>query len=756
MKKSQIAVVFFLILLLPAISYPQNSQRPKIGLALSGGGAKGMAHIGVLKVLEEAGIVPDYVTGTSMGSIIGGLYAIGYSPEELEQITQEADWDRLLSNQISLKEVAYEEKKYYGRYVLDLPIRNLRPGLPSGLIEGQNLSAYLSTLTRSVHGVEHFDDFPIPFRCVATDIASGDIVVLDHGSLSEAMRASMAIPSIFTTESIDGKLLVDGGLVRNFPVQEVIDMGADIVIGVFVSSDLSQPEELKSLVDILGQSAFIMSALDTREQTKLCDLYIEPDLTGYGTYSFGSGKEIIERGVEMGDSLKPRILKIANKIKAAGVKLEKAKKLPERSKYPIAHITVVGNKEIPSDLIKAKLRVRENDTVDTGVISKRIREVYGTGYFQKIAYDLIPEGDDQYNLKIKVRESERARLKIALHYNNEIRAGINANLTLRNILLKSSRALLEIDFAENPRIDLNYLKYLGRKQNAASQLGADVELYEVPLFSDGNRISTLNNNLLSPYITLFTTVQSTRSFGIIAGADFSYLTPKVSDFLSFIERVNFETYYAGAFMGFNTLDKPFFPTRGANLSLSYKYIFENNSSVIFNPDDSVEQAAGEALFQVGDYQSFKLDYSGYFPIGRILNANFFLSSLYSSARNIGINNEIGLGGFYQNYERTQMFWGGELFEYISPYYGMAGMALRARFISNLYLTGRVNYLSSKYPAQWVDPSAEDVDFNSKTEVLGWGFELAYMSPFGPLSVNIGSTDQAKSWRTGINIGFWIY
>ncbi len=232
MKNIRRYLIFLCILIqIPGNSFAQsgNRQRPKLGLALSGGGAKGIAHIGVLKVLEEAGLVPDYIAGTSMGSLVGALYAIGYTTEEMTGIITNMDWNVILANKVSFDKVTFEEKKYYGRYIAEFPYKKGKINLPKGVIEGQELSMLLSRLTRAVHGINDFHDFPIPFECIGADITTGESIVLDHGSLPQAMRASMAIPSIFTPVEIGDHYLVDGGLLRNFPVQNVIDMGADIV-----------------------------------------------------------------------------------------------------------------------------------------------------------------------------------------------------------------------------------------------------------------------------------------------------------------------------------------------------------------------------------------------------------------------------------------------------------------------------------------------------------------------------------------------
>ena len=237
MRKIHFIFIIVLLLSIPVRICAQERdsiQTPKIGLVLSGGGAKGLAHIGVLKVLEEAGIRPDYITGTSMGSIIGGLYALGYSADDLSEMNVNADWEKLLSDRISLNKIVMEEKYESKRYLFKFPIRNYQFKLPSGLIEGQQLESFFGDMVWPLPEQKSFDDFPIPFHCMAVDMISGETIEFDSGNFAETIRASMSIPSIFAPKDIDTLLLVDGGVTKNFPVEEVRKMGADYVIGVYV------------------------------------------------------------------------------------------------------------------------------------------------------------------------------------------------------------------------------------------------------------------------------------------------------------------------------------------------------------------------------------------------------------------------------------------------------------------------------------------------------------------------------------------
>jgi NTE family protein len=208
-------------------------QRPKIGVVLSGGGAKGLAHIGVLKVLEELDLRPDYITGVSMGALVGGLYALGYSAEELDSIANDIDWKESFADKLLYNQVRINVKNDYKDYQIHLTGNDFNEvGLPIGVVDGRLISELLSGLSWGSIGTNDFDDYPIPFRCIATDIVSGKPIMFSSGNIAQAMRASMAIPTAFTPVVIDTLLLVDGGVVNNFPVKECFDMGADIVIGV--------------------------------------------------------------------------------------------------------------------------------------------------------------------------------------------------------------------------------------------------------------------------------------------------------------------------------------------------------------------------------------------------------------------------------------------------------------------------------------------------------------------------------------------
>src|SRR6478609_4853896 len=307
-----------LIILFIALSLKVSAQTPsaKIGLTLSGGGAKGIAHIGILQAIDSAGLNIDYITGTSMGSIVGALYAAGYSGNDLEKISRDLDWTNLFSGKALMENVNIDEKYEYDQYAVEVPYENGKLKLGTGLIEGQELWLKFQELFLPVYDVKDFSKFSIPFACIATDLGTGKAVVLDHGEIVTALRSSIASPSVFTAIDYNGTKLIDGGVVRNFPVRDAIAMGANYTIGVNLSQGLLKADQLNSPVDILMQVGFYKDADDFQRERRLCNILIEPAVDGYSAASFGSAEELIRIGKESGRKYYPQFKKLADSIRA--------------------------------------------------------------------------------------------------------------------------------------------------------------------------------------------------------------------------------------------------------------------------------------------------------------------------------------------------------------------------------------------------------------------------------------------------------
>jgi len=733
----------------------EKNRRPKIGLVLSGGGAKGLAHIGILKYMEKAGLTPDYITGTSMGSIVGALYAIGYSSDDIEKIVSSVNWDELLSNEIPLNEVTFEEKSYYGRYIAELPVDGIKVGLPQGLIEGQKLSEQLSRLTRSVHEIELFENLPIPFACVAADIATGEPVVLKQGSLPEAIRASMAIPTVFTPVEINSRLLVDGGLVRNFPVEEVVDMGADIVIGVFVSSDLSTKEELNDLVSLLTQSAFVTSAFDSRKQRELVDIYIEPGLKDYSPAAFKQWKGIIEIGKQSGEEHFEVFRNLADSLSAIGP-LHSITAKPDKDQYLVTQISIAGNKKVSSKIIKGKLQIIEGSILSIDEIERHISILYGTRYFDKVEYEIIRKGA-KYELLIKVQEAPDGYLKLAAHYDSENDVGINANITYRNLLLPYSRALLEFDFSKNPWLDINFLKYLGWKQNMGIQVGYNFLDNELPIYDNDIETSRLDSDFSELYVLLQSTAFQNFTFGGKALLGFSELTPKVGEIGRVVERIKNRDFSAEFYIKYNSLDRQFFPKSGSRFEVKIKQVFDVKNTYTSISEDSISKTTNTIVQQLDPFTAFEAEYTQLFQLHNkfsIISTNAMVLTTLGEY-DYNITDFYFVGGFNPRSKNVSEYWGAQEKRYATPNYFYTKLTLQWEVFDNFFFSGIANYVDVQYPMELFYDITLDNYLGGEKRRFGYGFSLGYNSFVGPISFSLARDSRSSENQMNINIGFWF-
>jgi NTE family protein len=460
----------------------QEAERPKLGLVLSGGGARGVAHIGIIKAMEEAGLRPDYIAGTSMGSIIAGLYAVGYSADQMEDIILEIQWDQILTNKVPLNYIAFEEKEYYDRYLVGIPLNNkLKPELGSGLLHGQMLTEVLHHYFWTAMQYENFDEFPIAFRCIGADVNTAKAIVFKDGPLPTALRSSMAIPSVFTAMDFDTTLVVDGGVVNNFPVDIVREMGADYVIGINLGATSSgeAPDDLGSIMMAL---ASIPSKESLQEHIDDCDIYIQPDLGNYSSSSFTSSPEILELGLEQGKLHEQEFKKLAEQI---GMSLPPFVMDSVIRPVVLNSISYEGNSLFSNVLIDKKLGVKEGDTVSRDQVEEAIRRVYGINGFDKVEHELKIREDGSADLRVIMKERLPLQLYASVHADNIFSEGIVLNLTARDLLGRDSRSIFTVDISGNPRFRFDYYKYLSVNKKFALNFRYDYARDQLPSYIDG-------------------------------------------------------------------------------------------------------------------------------------------------------------------------------------------------------------------------------------------------------------------------------
>lgn len=458
-----IIIIAFLFLLVnsrlsQATDQEKDSPEPSVGLVLSGGGAKGFAHIGVLKVLEEVDMPIDYITGTSMGSVVGGLYAIGYRSDNLQDIVTDTNWNRLFEDTRARRHIPVEEKLWEGKFQVTLPIHEEGMRLPSGVVGGHQISKLLSRLTWEVHDIEDFNEFPIPFAAIATDIETGEAVELNSGFLAEAMRASIAIPSIFTPIRIDDRYLVDGGLVRNLPVQDVIDLGADYVLGVNVSTQLQSEDQLKSLLSILNQTISIAMLENIRDQELLADQVLRPNLSGFSIQDFGSAQEIIDIGEDIAREYYDELVQIADSLNQQRTDEPEIKEVDPITSVHIHEIEVLGLDLISEERVLTDLKLETGIDLELEDIEDAIDRLYSTPFFDRITYR-IERREESNKLIITVSEVSHDDFNIGFHYETQRRASLQFNVAMRNIRDLSSTLRFTLELGEEISTDAQYFYY---------------------------------------------------------------------------------------------------------------------------------------------------------------------------------------------------------------------------------------------------------------------------------------------------------
>ncbi|MFJ2280395.1 patatin-like phospholipase family protein [Pseudomonas sp. NPDC087803] len=410
-----------------------EAPRPKVGLVLSGGAARGLAHIGVLKALEEQGIKIDAIAGTSMGAVVGGLYASGYKIDELEKLALNIDWQQALSDAPPREDVPFRRKQDDRDFLVkqQLSFRDDGSlGLPLGVIQGQNLALMLESLLAHTSDTRDFDKLPIPFRAVATDIANGEKVVFRKGHLPQVIRASMSIPAVFAPVELDGRLLVDGGMTDNIPLDVAREMGVDVAIVVDIGTPLRNRKQLTTVVDVLNQSITLMTRRNSEEQLaalKPSDVLIQPALAAFGVTDFGKAQEMIDAGYRATRILDARLAQL-KPHESQDAELNAARAPGQRTPI-ITAIRVENDSKVGDDVIRYYIRQPIGEPLDLGRLHSDMGTLYGLDYFEQVQYRVVHKGQD-HTLVISARgkRSGTDYLRVGLNLSDDMRGDSAFNL----------------------------------------------------------------------------------------------------------------------------------------------------------------------------------------------------------------------------------------------------------------------------------------------------------------------------------------
>ena len=427
----------------------------KIGLVLSGGGAKGMAHIGVLKVLEKYHIKPDYISGTSMGAIVGSLYATGYSADQIDSIFRKMDFDKILFDIQERKYKSFFKKKNGPKFILSLPFsfKEMSVQIPKGLSGSQNMFNTMAHYLYPAHWVHDFDSLQTPFLCISTDITNGTQVLFNKGFLPEAVTASALLPTVYKPLELNNTLLLDGGIVNNYPVKEVRDMGAEVVIGSDVQGKILKKDEIKDITDIMDQIVSFQMYREMPKKRRMTDIYLHPDINGLSITDFENIDTIIQRGVKEAEE---KIKKIAPLYATPGFKKKKL-----IFKYPDSllfdEIQITGHNNYRRNYILNKIGVETGKKISYKDFLEGINNLYGTENFEFIHYQ-FDKKKNKYILRLKIKEKEQNGLiNIGFHYNPLYKINVIGSLEKKYLFAKNDFFSLDIIGGEYTRFNLDYI-----------------------------------------------------------------------------------------------------------------------------------------------------------------------------------------------------------------------------------------------------------------------------------------------------------
>ena len=717
---------------------------PKVGLVLSGGGAKGLAHIGALKVIEEAGVRIDYIGGTSMGAIIGSLYASGYSAKELDSIFKTVDFRTLIQDDLPRNAKTFYEREDAEKYALTLPFDTFKLGLPQGLSKGQNFFNEFSKYTTHVSNINDFSQLPIPFFCIATNISNGKEVLLDSGYLPQAVAASSALPSIFSPVEVDGVLLTDGGVTNNFPVDEVRKKGADMVIGIDVQDSLMSKKDLNSLTNIMLQIGNFRTINAMKGKIGKTDVYIHPDIRDFSLLSFNEISRIIENG-EKAASLQLEKLKSIQQRQKPGIDSVISKKASDTIR--INNISIEGNQRYTRAYIKGKLKLRKPGKITYKKLYEGINNLSATGNFERINHRITKRNWGN-ELMVNVEESENTTLlRFAIHYDDLFKTAGLFNFTKKRLLFSNDVLSADLILGDNFRYEFAYyidkgyywsvgIKNLLNRYDKAieyDQLRRNFSLPDV-------EVNTINLDFFDVQSQFYieTILDQKFSFGLgVEHRRFNLKTNTIGMDEGGNSRIVLDNNDYGSFFSylkFDSLNKRYFPTSGVFFDGNLHYYLLHSNEInnqeafaLFNADFSYAvQPFRNAAFQID------LNAGGRFGGETIQSFNFFV------------------GGFgAKNMINTVPFYGYDFLAINGDSFARAALTFDYEIFRKNHVNISANYANIGTQLYRSGRWFEAPEYSGYS--LGYGIDTF----IGPLQFKYSISPEINQDEWFISLGFWF-
>lgn len=768
MKKTvSLLLLLFSLTLTPIIS--AQEKKPKVVLVLSGGGAKGIAHIPLLQALDSLNIVPDLIIGNSMGSVIGGLYAMGYSGDSIEKIARNIDWDKLLGGNASLKSVSVEEKSEFQRYLVGIGIKDGKPTSVSSLLNDQYLREFLSELTLPVYNIKDFDNLAIPFRAMATDVVYGKEVVLSKGNLAFAMRSSMSLPAIFKTMPYEETLLVDGGVMNNFPTDVAKKMGADIIIGSDVGGGMESIDKLDNLITVLMQTSMFPSNIKDPENRKLCDILVDhlPNLR-FSTADFAKSNEIYEDGKIATNFNLDTLAALAERLKGYQ---QRTHELPKFSNEFIIDTIIYKNiskENIP--LMIARTNIKKHKKYTTKDLTEGIHTAMGTNLFNQITYSFFAKDDDKLGILLTGFEYSKNQVNTSLHYDTKRGVGLILNYTARNVLAETSRLILTADIAEQPRLRIDFQKNFGENKDwwwATELYGA---MLQQEVYRDGKIADNMLYNAFEFNNQINRNLNSLKSY-VGIGFNYSYTMvkpkndPNINTNVLSLNNYHFDNIELNAHYSFNDMNKVFFATNGTILKANINRSVYNELKIAFtNPDSTDFSGSTNGFTKLGFAFEKRLQIKKKITGIVGFDANFIFQDKQkidqASFANYGYAAKYFLGGVNPTSGSNRYLFPGLHEDELNATQFMAiNLGLQTNPMGKIYLTPHLNLASvgfrnfNEYIGNAFSSKGNWDDKKETSFLMSSGATISYLSIIGPFHFDTSWVNNINKVRLFFSVGY---
>lgn len=770
-KRFSLKNILFSIVTCASVLFSFNGfaqqKKPKVALVLSGGGAKGIAHIPLLQTLDSLGIVPDLIVGNSMGSVVGGLYAMGYSGDSIAGIVKKANWDQLIGGRVSLKNVGVEEKTEFGRYLVDLDYTKGKVKVGKFLLNDQNLRQFIAMLTFPSYKIDDFSKLPIPFKAVATDIVNGKIVVLDQGSLATAMRASMSLPGVFSPVPYKNTLLVDGAILNNFPVDVAKDYGADIIIGSDVGDGMMKKDELENISSLLFQAGMLSSHLINPKNRNLCDILVNhTQYLTYGTSDFQKSSQIYAEGkLGVKDNLKD-LVALSNRLKPY---YQKKAKLPF-VREDLELDTLIYNKINRTNLalVKARTNIQPGQIYSRDELMEGINRAMGTTIFTQITFEPFAE-QGKLGLKLNGFERSKHQVKGALHYDNYHGVGILLNYTGRNIIGAASRSLVTVDIAEQPKFRLQHQKNFGSDRDWWWSTEVYMQRLSHQNTFNGEKGDEVKNRYFEFDNQVNRNITSMRSY---IGFNLNYqniqLEPKVKNNLYTLNSYSFEVIQMGMHYNSNTFNSTTFPTTGTLIKGNIGRSLTNDVKIDFT-DINASNRQGS----ISNYTKFGFQYEKRTPLAAKISAIYGISGNYLIADNegqdeisfadYGLGAKYTLGGYLQDPRKDSFIFPGlNEGELMITQFTKLNASLQYNFKPKLFIIPHVDFAAvgfnklENYIENVFSTNADWQDQKDARYLFSSGATIGYDSILGPVTLDISWVNDVNKIKIFFGVGFQLH